>query len=97
MNAPHSDRRPAGPRDWKCDYNLDTTAVHIRPRNDHIWHTLDDECPCGPQPQYIDTDTACRWLVIHHALDQRQLQPGGYTPAPGPTNTGDGPDDAVTA
>lgn len=93
-----ADRRPPGPRDWKCDYSIDATAVHIRPRNDLMWHDLDDDCPCGPQSQYLDVGTDCRWLILHHALDGRGRSQGGYSPTPGPTGaTREPPGDGLAA
>lgn len=94
-----ADPHPPGPRDWKCDYNPTATEVHIRPRNDHIWHSADDDCPCGPTSNYLDIDSPCRWLIVHHALDRR---PGSQTkliPTPAPTAGYDGDDGpcAVTA
>ncbi len=92
-----TDPRPPGPRDWKCDYDLTGTAVHIRPRNDHIWHPADDDCPCGPTSEYLDLDPdiATRWVVVHHALDGRSKRDGRYEPADGPTDGwgGDAGDD----
>lgn len=92
-----ADTRPPGPRDWKCDYDLGRTAVHIRPRNDLMWHTLDDECPCGPTSTYLDLDTdiTTRWLTVHHALDGREKRGGHYVPSGDPTDWPD--DDADTA
>lgn len=88
------DWRPPGPRDWKCEYSPDGSAVHIRPRNDLTWHSLDDDCPCGPTSTHLplDADACCQWLVIHHALDGRHALTG-HTIAPrqGPTD-GDGGD-----
>lgn len=84
-----ADPRPDGPRDFKCDYSLDGTAVHIRPRNDHIWHELDDDCPCGPTSQAPGLDGPVRWIVIHHALDGRAPQGGQYAPDGQPTDNDD--------
>jgi hypothetical protein len=84
-----TDWRPPGPRDFKCDYSPDGTAVHIRPRNDLIWHTADDDCPCGPDSTNIDLSddgpyAYARWIVVHHALDGRGRPQGGYTPGEPP-------------
>lgn len=93
--GPHSDPRPPGPRDWKCDYSLDQTEVHVRPRNDHIWHQADEDCPCGPTYTYVDLDTPIRWIAIHHALDGRRGNETKLAPTPAPTaaayDDGDGP------
>jgi hypothetical protein len=65
------DRRPPGPRDWKIDYTFDDTEVHVRPRNDHVFHTLSDDCVCGPETMpKLPGDL--RWLIVHHPLDGRQ-------------------------
>jgi hypothetical protein len=89
------DWRAPGPRDWKCEYNLAGTEVHVRPRNDLIWHPATTECPCGPSQHYVDMDGDVRWIVIHHALDGRPHEEGRYSPAAGPCDddTDDDTDD----
>lgn len=81
------DRRQPGPRTWRCDVSIGGTDVHLRPRNDHIWHSLDDDCPCGPEAILgVDLATAVPsvWIYIHHALDNRARQLGGHTPTADP-------------
>lgn len=92
------DWRPPGHRGWRCDYNPAYTEVHLRPRNDLIWHPLDDDCACGPTTSYVVLDgPGPRWFVVHHALDGRPVAPPGtYEPAPGPCGGRHG-DDGVTA
>lgn len=80
-----TDRRPPGPRDWKCEYSLDRRGVHIRPRNDLIWHDLDEDCPCGPVQSLIPIDgTDVDWVVVHHPLDRRARPTGPLVPVDAP-------------
>lgn len=60
-------------RDWKLDYAPDGRTVHIRPRNDRVWHDLDDDCVCGPQ-QIAPTDDngLPAWIAVHQPLDGRR-------------------------
>lgn len=84
-----------GPGDggFKCEHNLAGTEVHIRPRGDHIWHTLDDECPCGPTGHFAPIGAPAAWIYIHHALDGRKAPPGNYAPTPGPCDGHNSDDD----
>ncbi len=93
MTGPAADWRPPGRRDWKCDYGTDGASIHIRPRNDLIWHPATEDCPCGPTPTHLHIDSPVQWLVAHHALDNRESAPPGlYEPAADPTDPpgGDG-------
>jgi hypothetical protein len=76
---PPTDGGPPPPRVrglWKSCWSIDGREVHVRPRNDHIWHPLTDDCVCGPstEPIYPDDDSAeiLAWLVTHQALDGRE-------------------------
>ncbi len=89
-----ADRRLPGPRDWRCDLALhDPCEVHIRPRNDLIWHELTDDCVCGPEALQPSDDECgpVRWLYLHNALDGRERQQGGYSPTPSPVDSGGDP------
>lgn len=82
------DWRAPGPRDWKCEYNATGTEIHVRPRNDLMWHHDTSDCPCGPAVTHLDDlpDSDARRLAIHHALDGRARPDGGFTPDPLPTD-----------
>lgn len=57
-------------------------TVHIYPRNDWIDHDVDGlahecQCRCEPRIEYSDPKTGtpyCEPLVIHNAIDQRELE-----------------------
>lgn len=39
---------------------------------DLVEHELSDDCVCGPTVEAVfANDGSCGWLVIHHALDDR--------------------------
>lgn len=50
--------------------------VHVVPIGDTIRHDYDDDCPCGPTPEYINPDTGLSYpggaVVVHHSLDGRE-------------------------
>lgn len=48
--------------------------VHVHPTDDLIEHDLDDtDCVCGPETRPAQRDDgAIGWIVIHHALDNRE-------------------------
>lgn len=50
-------------------------TVHVEPILDIIEH-LDDDCPCGPDIEWVDPATGGTYpggpLVTHHSLDGRE-------------------------
>lgn len=47
--------------------------LHVYPLDDLIAHTLDDECPCGPEDRPVERkDGSIGWLAVHHSLDGRE-------------------------
>lgn len=47
-------------------------TVHVRPVGDLVWHTLTDDCVCGPTLEVIVYDDAPDGhMYTHHALDGR--------------------------
>jgi hypothetical protein len=54
---------------WKTDRGIaDPSEVHVRPRDDLMWHPLDMHCVCGPRVEHRPPG----WVVIHHSLDGRE-------------------------
>lgn len=63
-----------GPQRWKLDHDIAGKDMHLRPRNDHIWHRLEPECVCGPFPRPLNDDDGVLllWVYEHHPLDGRE-------------------------
>ncbi len=61
---------------WKLDPSFDGSTIHARPRDDLIWHPLDEECPCGPTSVELVDESGGHvvWGVLHHALDGRDVE-----------------------
>lgn len=51
-------------------------TVHVYPLNDAVAHELDEGCVCGPLTDAVldDDDRVAGFVVIHAALDGRDLQ-----------------------
>jgi hypothetical protein len=50
-----------------------SAGLHVHPLDDLIEHTLDDECPCGPEDRPVEReDGSIGWLTVHHSLDGRE-------------------------
>lgn len=48
------------------------TTIHVQPANDLIAHE-DDDCPCGPTIEPIETNTGgVNWVIVHNSLDDRE-------------------------
>lgn len=58
---------------WRCSDRFDGTPqdVHVLPINDLREHVESLACWCAPKLQRVDGSTA--YLVVHHALDGREL------------------------
>ena len=48
----------------------ETRSPHVMPRGDLIEHGIDEDCPCGPTPQF----EAGGVVYVHHSLDNREAQ-----------------------
>jgi hypothetical protein len=61
---------------WKLDPDLDGIDLHVRPRDDVIWHPLDPDCVCGPRATEARHTTTGRetTMYVHHSLDGRELR-----------------------
>lgn len=47
--------------------------VHVTPIADLIAHEMNEDCPCGPQPEFVSRDDgSTRLLYKHHSLDGRE-------------------------
>lgn len=58
---------------WKLCVSFDGTELHLRPRDDLMYHPLDSACFCGPQTQPVERiDGVELTAVIHHSLDGRE-------------------------
>lgn len=61
-------------------------TIHVYPVNDWIEHQVDDpasecECPCEPRIDYFDPETGEMYgepIVVHNAIDQRELNEQDY-------------------
>jgi hypothetical protein len=55
-----------------------SNSVHVLPVDDHVEHTKDDSCVCGPrvEPAFLD-DGSNGWVVVHHSLDGREMNEPG--------------------
>jgi hypothetical protein len=64
---------------WKVDTSLAGDEIHVRPRNDLMWHPLDPRCACGPQEQTVPlsggSEPAEAAVYLHAALDGREVPP----------------------
>jgi len=51
------------------------STVHVLPVTDLIEHEdTGDACPCGPRTEPVPADDgSIGWIVVHHALDGREL------------------------
>lgn len=52
-------------------------AFHVMPENDLVEHELSDDCVCRPDVEFVNPESGESYdepLVIHHALDGRDLQ-----------------------
>jgi hypothetical protein len=48
-------------------------SCHVVPVDDLIKHETTDDCVCGPAQQaVIRDDGSIGWVVVHHALDNRE-------------------------
>lgn len=69
---------------WKIDLDYLGEALHVRPRNDMVWHPLDPGCHCIPTSDVAelrdcDGDPVHLPVYFHVALDAREVPP----PRPG--------------
>lgn len=49
-------------------------VLHVMPVGDHVEHTSDLECPCGPEARSINRDDGTTGtLFVHHSLDGREI------------------------
>lgn len=64
-----------GAKTWSTVTKPGDYVVYVVPNNDLIEHTLDDDCICGPDTDYLDGEGK---MVVHHSLDGReQAEPSG--------------------
>lgn len=48
---------------------LDDGVIHVHPRGDTVVHTLDGDCPCGPDTEDLRHEAT---LYRHRSLDGRE-------------------------
>jgi hypothetical protein len=65
---------------WKVDLGFHGEALHVRPRNDAVWHPLADTCHCLPTSDVAelrdsDGDPVHLPVYFHVALDARDVRP----------------------
>jgi hypothetical protein len=68
---------------WKIDLDFDGAAMHVRPRNDHVWHPLSDACHCIPTTDVAEL-TDCEGRPLHLPVYFHVALDGRTVPAPRP-------------
>ncbi len=74
---------------WKVDLDFDGEALHVRPRDDRVWHPLDAGCHCLPPGEVAelrdsDGDPVHLPVFLHVALDAREVRPPEIGKGPWP-------------
>ena len=60
-------------RGWLCCADRDLPEIHIVPVMDLDEHALRSDCWCYPVRLLVDEDASLRALMVHQALDGRDL------------------------
>lgn len=65
---------------WKIDLDFPGEVLHVRPRDDAVWHALAEDCHCLPSGDVCelrdeDGDPVHLQVFFHVALDGRAVPP----------------------